>query len=64
MALFFLAVAKSDYYKLRYLKSTICPILFYIQPGLYFIKDKNILKSDVGIIMQCYNIGLLFLSQT
>ena len=35
-----------------------------VRPGLYFIKDKNILKSDLGTIIQCYNIGLLFLSQT
>ena len=32
--------------------------------GLYFIKDKNILKSDLGTIIRCYNIRLLFLSQT
>ena len=32
--------------------------------GLYFTKDKNILKSDLGTIIQCFNIGLLFLSQT
>ena len=35
-------------------------------PGHYVIKDKNtsILKSDLGTLIQYYNIGLLFQSQT
>ena len=32
------------------------------EPWPYFIKDKNILKSNLGTVIQCYNIGLLFLS--
>ena len=28
------------------------------------MKDKNIVKSDLGKIIQCYNIGLFFVSQT
>ena len=31
-----------------------------VGPGLYFIKGKNIPKSHLGTIIQCYNTGLLF----
>ena len=29
--------------------------------GLYFVKDKNILKSELGTIIQCYNIAFIVL---
>ena len=36
----------------------------WVGPGLYFIKDENFVKSDLGKIIHFYNIELLFLSQT